>query len=59
MQTNRGSIRVPRYLAPLARKLRAIEKIVYQKDTGLIIDSPTIKNERQPTGRVHVKLVGN
>ncbi len=48
-----GPIAVPRYLAPLAKKVRAVEKII---DKGVIIDSPTVKTSRQPDGRVQLKL---
>jgi hypothetical protein len=53
----RKPLRVPRYLVPVAKKLRAIEKAM-QKDTGFVIDSPTVKSERQPDGRVqlHAKV---
>jgi hypothetical protein len=48
-------IAVPRYLVPLAKRIRSIETAI-DKDTGLVIDSPTVKIERQPDGRLQLKL---
>lgn len=55
MQLIRQPIRVPRYLVPLAKKIRDVEKII---DKGVIIDSPTVKAGKQPDGRVQLKLGG-
>ena len=49
----RKPITVPAYLVPLAKKIRHIERIIAK---GLVIDSPTVKSERQPNGRVQLKL---
>jgi hypothetical protein len=52
MQLSRQPIRVPRYLAPLAKKIRDVEKIV---NKGLVIDSPTVKAQKQPSGRIQLR----
>jgi hypothetical protein len=37
----RTKIRVPKYLAPIARQLRDVENIIHK---GAVIDSPTVKS---------------
>lgn len=49
----RKPIRVPRYLVPLAKKIRDLETIVVK---GLVVDSVTVKSSRQSDGRVQLKL---
>lgn len=54
---NLRPIRVPAYMVPAAQKIRHVEQIMH-KDTGLVIDSPTVTSERQPDGRVQLKVKG-
>jgi hypothetical protein len=53
----RKPIRVPRFLAPVAKKIRDVENIMRKGGGGLVIDSPTVRSELRPDGRVqlHVK----
>jgi hypothetical protein len=51
--TPHRAIRVPRYLAPLARKIRGIEKTI---EKSLILDSPDVFPELLPDGRVRLGL---
>lgn len=44
-------------MVAVAKQVRAVEKIM-TKDTGLVIDSPTVRSERQPDGRVQLKPDG-
>lgn len=54
---SRGPLLTPRFLAPFATRIRAIEKAIDEK-SGLAIDSATIRSEKQPDGRIqlHAKL---
>ncbi len=47
----RQPIRVPRYLAHVAKRVRNIEHIIHK---GLILDSPGVRPELQPDGRVRI-----
>jgi len=51
----RTKIRVPKYLAPIARQLRDVENIIHK---GAVIDSPTVKSELLPTGQVQLRARG-
>jgi hypothetical protein len=49
----RKPIRVPRYLAPLAKKIRDVERIIQK---GLVVETPNVKSARQSDGRVQLKV---
>jgi hypothetical protein len=51
--TPRKKIKVPRYLVPLAKKIRDVETIIHR---GLVVESPTVKSSQQSTGRVQLKV---
>ena len=44
-------LKVPRFLAPLARELRAIERSIAKT---LVLDSANVRTARQPNGRVQL-----
>jgi hypothetical protein len=44
-------LKVPRFLAPLARELRALERSIAKT---LVLDSPNVRAVRQPNGRVQL-----
>jgi hypothetical protein len=49
----RKSMRVPRFLAPLARRIRDAERLI---EKGIVVDSPSVKSNRQKDGRVELGL---
>ena len=44
-------MRVPRFLAPLARRIRDAERLI---EKGIVVDSPSVKSNRQKDGRVQL-----
>jgi hypothetical protein len=49
----RKPMRVPRFLAPLARRIRDAERLI---EKGIVVDSPSVKSNRQKDGRVQLRL---
>jgi len=49
----RKPMRVPRYLAPLARRIRDAERLI---EKGIVVDSPSVKSNRQKDGRAQLRL---
>ena len=50
---SRTPLKVPRFLAPVAKQLRAVERSV---EKCLILETPEVKTELQPNGRVQLKF---